>query len=61
MRLELMVGVDFSTERLARIKDDLDVLTKGRMAVEVVLVDRIPVVAGVKFKAICSRVGDWSR
>jgi phenylacetate-CoA ligase len=61
MRLELMVGDGFSTERLARIKDDLSSLTKGRMAVEVVLVDMIPVDAGVKFKAIRSRAGNWSR
>lgn len=61
MRLELMVGSGFSVESLARIVNDMNSLTQGRMTVEAAVVDSIPIIAGVKFKAIRSRVGDWSR
>jgi phenylacetate-CoA ligase len=61
MRLEIQPGRDFSAYSVQRIVADMETLTQGRMTVEVALTDSIPVVPGIKFKAIRSRVGDWAR
>jgi phenylacetate-CoA ligase len=60
MRLELVVGRDFSHEDRLRISRDLRSLTQGQMEVQVDLVSEIPVRAGAKFRAISSQVGKWS-